>query len=109
MATSKLFIDYVYQQLERFGEVRYQKMFGEYMVYVQERPIFIVCDNTVFVKMKNENRHLFPSIVPASPYPSAKPHYVVDTDDRDLLLELVSIMVPITPIPKSKNKKQSTL
>ncbi|MGN0560765.1 MAG: hypothetical protein ACI4K8_06895 [Candidatus Fimenecus sp.] len=25
-------------------------MFGEYMVYVNDKPILMVCDNTVFVK-----------------------------------------------------------
>jgi DNA helicase-2/ATP-dependent DNA helicase PcrA len=33
------------------GAVRYKKMFGEYMVYVNEKPILLVCDNTVFVKI----------------------------------------------------------
>ena len=33
-----------------FGEVWSRKMFGEYMAYLNEKPVLLVCDNTVFVK-----------------------------------------------------------
>jgi hypothetical protein len=43
---------------------------------------------------------------PYSPekYPSAKKHYVIDADDRDLLREVVEILEPITPLPKPRKK-----
>lgn len=50
MATSVEYIDFVRERLDRFGSVRTRKMFGEYMVYFNDRPILTVCDNTVFVK-----------------------------------------------------------
>ena len=50
MATSKEYIEFVCEQLEGIENVTYKKMFGEYMVYVNAKPIFIVCDNTVTVK-----------------------------------------------------------
>ena len=50
MATSVEFIEYVCDQIIGTGKIRYQKMFGEYMVYVDEKPILIVCDHTVYVK-----------------------------------------------------------
>lgn len=48
MATSVEYIDFVREKLDRFGSVRTRKMFGEYMVYFNGRPILTVCDNTVF-------------------------------------------------------------
>jgi len=51
MATTVDFIEYVCGQIEGAGAVRYKKMFGEYMVYVNDKPILLVCDNTVYVKM----------------------------------------------------------
>ncbi|MCI6817904.1 MAG: transcriptional regulator, partial [Clostridium sp.] len=50
MATSIEFIEYVCEQVSGIGIVRYRKMFGEYMVYINDKPILLVCDNTVFVK-----------------------------------------------------------
>ena len=50
MATTQEYIEYVCEQIEEFENVRYRKMFGEYMIYVNEKPILLVCDNTVFVK-----------------------------------------------------------
>ena len=50
MATTTEFIEYVCQQIENTGDIRYRKMFGDYMVYVNDKPILLVCDNTVYVK-----------------------------------------------------------
>ena len=50
MATSKDYIEFVCEQLEGVEGVTYKKMFGEYMVYVNAKPLLLVCDNTVMVK-----------------------------------------------------------
>ena len=50
MATTKEYIAFVCEQIERYGDVRYRKMFGEYMAYLNEKPILLICDNTVFVR-----------------------------------------------------------
>jgi TfoX/Sxy family transcriptional regulator of competence genes len=39
MATTVDFIEYVCGQIEDAGAVRYKKLFGEYMVYVNDKPI----------------------------------------------------------------------
>ena len=50
MATTNEYIEYVCEQIKDIGEVRYKKMFGEYMVYINDKPVITVCDNTPFVK-----------------------------------------------------------
>lgn len=50
MATSQEYIEFVCEQLVGVENVRYKKMFGEYMVYVNDKPVLLVCDNTVYVK-----------------------------------------------------------
>ena len=50
MATSSEYIEFVCEKIKDFGAVRSRKMFGEYMVYINDKPIFTVCDNTVYVK-----------------------------------------------------------
>ena len=61
MATSPDYITYVCDQLAGFQPLRYRKMFGEYMVYLSDRPILTVCDNTVYVKMYPELAQLLDS------------------------------------------------
>ena len=50
MATTKEYIQFVLEQLDGIDDVTCKKMFGEYMVYVQEKPVLIVCDNCPMVK-----------------------------------------------------------
>ena len=50
MSTSKEFVEYVCEQIHKIGFLRYKKMFGEYMIYVNDKPILLVCDNTVYIK-----------------------------------------------------------
>lgn len=49
MASTKEFVEYVCDQIEKF-DVRNRKMFGEYMIYVNQKPILLICNDTVFVK-----------------------------------------------------------
>ncbi|MDR1936451.1 MAG: transcriptional regulator, partial [Candidatus Accumulibacter sp.] len=51
MATSLDFIEYVCERIHGTGNIRYRKMFGEYLVYINEKPILLVCDGCVFVKI----------------------------------------------------------
>ena len=51
MATTPEYNEFVCERLEPFGAVRSRKMFGEYMVYLNDKPIISLCDNTVFVKI----------------------------------------------------------
>jgi TfoX/Sxy family transcriptional regulator of competence genes len=83
MSTDIDFIEFVCEQILGIGDVRYKKMFGEYMVYVNDKPIFLVCDNTVFVKMLPEIEDLMKDAEKGFPYDSAKEHYVVDIDDAE--------------------------
>lgn len=50
MATSADYLTFVLEKLPPLGVVRSRKMFGEYMVYFNEKPVLLVCDNTTFVK-----------------------------------------------------------
>lgn len=75
-------------------------MFGEYMVYVNDKPLLLACDNTVFVKILPELSELMVGAETALPYEGGKPHYILDIEDRALTLEAVAILEPITPLPR---------
>lgn len=105
MATGKDFIEYVSEQIRGAGDVFYRKMFGEYMVYVDARPVLLVCDNTVYVKILPQLADMMADAEKGFPYDGAKEHYILDIDDRELSLRVVNILREITPLPKPKKTK----
>ena len=106
MATSPEFMEYVVEQIAGCGEIRYRKMFGEYLVYVNEKPVLLVCDNTVYVKMLEEIREEMAGAESAPPYAGAREHYILDIDNRSFSRRIVSLLEPITPYPKKKRKNE---
>lgn len=103
MSSSIEFVNYVMDQIRESGEMRARKMFGEYMIYVNEKPIVLVCDNTAFVKILPETQAVLKET--GLPYEGAKPHFILNIDDSRQSTEVVSILEKITPLPKPKKKK----
>ena len=108
MATTLDYIEYVCEQIMGIGELRYRKMFGEYMVYVNDKPILLVCDNTVFVKQLDVIANLMKDADTGTPYTGAKPHYVLDIDNREISRTVIEKLEEVTPLPKPKKKKAKT-
>ena len=105
MSTAIDFIEYVCDQIAGVGKIRYKKMFGEYMVYVNDKPILLICDNTVFVKILPCLDELMREADKGFPYDGAKEHYVLDIDNAEFSKKVIAILEPVTPIPKPKKKK----
>lgn len=106
MATTEDFIEYVCKQIEQTGAVRYRKMFGEYMVYVNDKPVLTVCDNTVYVKMLPEVQDLLNTAGIGKPYESAKEHYILDIDNQPLSAQVVARLEAVIPVPKPRKRKK---
>ena len=81
-------------------------MFGEYMVYVNDKPVLLVCDNTVYVKRLPEIEELMSDAECGVPYDGAKEHYILDIENRELTAKVVEILEQITPISKKRSKKK---
>ena len=105
MATTVDFIEYVCEQIRGTGFVRYKKMFGEYMVYVNDKPVLLVCDNIVFVKTLDCIADKLKNAEMGVPYTGAKEHYILDIDDGELSKDIVQILEPVTPLPRPRKKK----
>lgn len=67
MATTPDYIEYVLDQVRGPWVLRHRKMFGEYMVYVNDKPILLVCDSTVYVKILPEIEDLMEDATRATP------------------------------------------
>ncbi|MBE6955910.1 MAG: hypothetical protein E7450_00440 [Ruminococcaceae bacterium] len=102
MASSLEFAEYICEQLDGVGAVRHRKMFGEYMVYVNDKPVILVCDDTVFVKMLPCLEALLSGYETGAPYEGAKEHYILDPDDRETLRRAVTLAEGVTPVPKKR-------
>ena len=105
MATSPEYAAHVCALLEGAGHVRSRKMFGEYMVYVNDKPLLLVCDNTVYAKMLPALEGLMRRAQQGPSYPGAKDHWLVDMDTPGLLQQVVDILEPLTPVPRPRRKK----
>ena len=105
MATPIEFVNYVCEQLEGIGEVRSKKMFGDFLVYVNDKPVVLVCDGTVYVKKLDCIENMMREADVGCPYEGAKDHYILDIEDGEFARSVVSEIEKVTPIPKSRKKK----
>lgn len=104
MATTVDFIELVCEQIKDIGNIRYKKMFCEYMVYINDKPILLVCDNTVFVKKLDTIAGKMQDETVGFPYSGAKEHYILDIDNSDFPCEIVRVSETVTPLPKPKKE-----
>lgn len=105
MATSEEYIMFVCERIDARFSVRYKKMFGEYMIYVNEKPVLLVCDNCTYVKILPQTQALLKDAETGVPYEGAKEHYLLDVENGELLNETVALLESITPVPKKRAKK----
>ena len=102
MDTGPGFIDYLCDQLRGVGTIRSRKMFGEYMIYCNDKPVLIICEDRPMVKQLPVLEPLLGDHPTAPPYEGAKPHYVLDPDDGETLREAVRLAEEVTPLPKKR-------
>lgn len=102
MATTPSFTAYVCEALAGTGSVRSKKMFGEYLVYVDDKPMLLICDNTVFVKKNAALSERMQGAPTGFPYAGAREHFIADPDDAALLKEIIAALLPVTLVPKPK-------
>ena len=104
MASTKDYVDYVCEHIAAYGIISNKKMFGEYMIYINAKPIILICDNTPYIKMKDEIKEYMGESSTDFPYNGAKEHYILDIEDRDITSKVLPILEQITPLPKPKKK-----
>ena len=102
MASNPEFVAYICEQLEGLGTVRSRKMFGDYLVYLNDKPVLTVCDDRPMVKMLPCLADLLTGRPAEPPYEGAKDHYLLDPDDRETLREAARRAEEVTPLPKKK-------
>ena len=104
MATTQGYLAFVLEQLPPLWEIRNKKMFGEYMVYLNDKPILTLCDNTVFVKKLPVLDEIMVNARCGCPYEGAKESYILDIEDRNLTERVLTLAEAATPVPKPRKK-----
>jgi TfoX/Sxy family transcriptional regulator of competence genes len=101
------FVEYICDQVDDAGVISSRKMFGEWAIYSGHKVVALVCDDRLFVRPTAAGRAFIGEPVEAPPYPSAKPHFLIEDriDDREWLTELIRVTEREIPEPKPKKRK----
>lgn len=103
MSTTIDYYEYLQEQLEPIGNIRYRKMMGEYCVYYRDKVIGGIYDNRFLIKNINASRLYLPNTTLEIPYQGAKPMILVEElSDKELLKKLMIAMYEELPTPKKK-------
>ena len=104
MATTVDYIEFVCGQIDGNYDIRYKKMFGEYMVYVNDKPVLLVCDNTVYVKKIEPLKDLMADAECGLPYEGTKEHYILDIENTELTKSVIEVLEQVTSLPAKRKR-----
>lgn len=104
MACSPEYIDFVCEVLTPLGEVRYRKMMGDYVIYVNDKCVITACDNNAFIKKLDCIAPLMADAETGCAYAGAKEGYILDFSDQRKVREVISALWDALPFPKKKKK-----
>ena len=101
------FVEYICDQVDDAGVISSRKMFGEWAIYSGHKVVALVCDDRLFVRPTAAGRAFIGEPIEAPPYPSAKPHFLIEDriDDREWLTELIRVTEREIPEPKPKKRE----
>lgn len=107
MASEQKIVDFIADQIGFPKNITNKRMFGEFGLYFDNKLFGQVCDNKLFIKPTQSGREYIGEVVEASPYPGAKPSFLIEEklDDKEWLKKLVTITVNELPEPKPKKSK----
>ena len=109
MATDQATIDELLDRLRDAGRVTAKKMFGEFCLYLDGKPVALVCDDVLYVKLTTAGRALKPGVEEGPPYPGAKDHLMFPMDlwaDGEFLRRLVRTTHEHLPAPKPRKPRE---
>lgn len=87
MASSKEYLDYVLDLLSDIQGITHRKMMGEYLLYLNGTLFGGIYDDRFLIK-KTPSLDEF-GLAEEIPYSGAKPMYLVESEDKVTLLELI--------------------
>ena len=108
MASRASTVAYLVEQGSGAGPLSAKAMFGEYGLYLGGKLVALVCDDQLYLKPTGAAARLLGTVVEASPYPGAKPCFLIPGerwDDREWLAALLSTTAAALPEAKARRGK----
>ena len=103
MSSSKVYLDFVLEQLSGLEEITYRAMMGEYIIYYRGKIVGGIYDDRLLVKPVKSAVSLMPTASYELPYEGAKEMLLVDNiDSKDFLTKLFDAMYEELPAPKKR-------
>ena len=103
MASSKMYLDFVLEQLSGLQEITYRAMMGEYILYYRSKIVGGIYDDRLLVKPVKSAVSFMPTANYELPYEGAKEMLLVDNvDSKEFLATLFDAMYEELPAPKKK-------
>ncbi len=107
MATSPATITHLLDLLSGAGTLSARKMFGEYALYLDDRIVAFICDDTLFLKPTPGALALLPDVEQGPCYPGSKSYLILTEtlDDPELAIRALRAVAADAPPPKPKKPK----
>ena len=103
MASSKVYLDFVLEQLSGLEEITYRAMMGEYIIYYRDKIVGGIYDDRLLVKPVKSAVSLMPTASYELSYEGAKEMLLVDNvDSKNFLTKLFDAMYEELPAPKKR-------
>ena len=103
MASSKGHLEYVLDLLSGLDDISYRAMMGEYVLYYRGRVFGGVYDDRFLIKPTESARRILPDADVEIPYDGAKGMLLVESEDRELIGNMVEAMYDELPKPKKRS------
>ena len=87
MATTKDYRDFILEQLNLLENISCKTMMGEYLLYYNGLLFGGIYDDRLLVKIVDSNKKY--NMEKSIPYESAKPMYLVDVDNQEVLRDII--------------------
>jgi TfoX/Sxy family transcriptional regulator of competence genes len=104
MSTHKETVGFILEKLRHPKRFSARAMFGEYALYADGKVVALICDDILYVKILAASNELESQCEKGSPYPGAKPHYIVDEGQLFTMQNLPNILFAIAEFSPGKKK-----
>lgn len=105
MSTQKETTEFILDKMGDSSRFRSRAMFGEYALYADGKVVALICDDQLYVKVLPASKDLEKVCEKDTPYPGARPHYLVEEGQLSSLAELPRILLDIAASLPTKKKR----
>ena len=111
MATRQATIDLWRDALAGSGELTMLRMFGEYCLYLDRKPVALICRDRLYVKPTEAGRAVAFDVAAEPPFPGIRPYLLIPDEwadrweHREKLRELLRRTSDHLPCPQPRRRR----